>query len=163
MASKRPRVLGLEDLLALQKPLKERPSPLVYFSDKEFDGLLEGAVRLKRAPRGGRSFPTFEPWLDGGMVQSKCESPPGQICVGRWTPAGPGHGSGVFFDCRCSPVGGVDPPQLPCRLRIDSSPRFGCSGGCSPGEACRLEYFRNPKSGTTILSCECRAILVPNP
>ncbi len=87
MADKRPRVIGLKELLSLRKPLRERPAPLVYFSDKEFARLIKGAVEAKRRPRGA-PLATFEPWPAGGMVQSRCESPPGQVCVGRWTPAG---------------------------------------------------------------------------
>ena len=59
MAIERPRVIGLRELLALRKPLREVPAPLVFFTKKEFTRLIAG-----------------------GMVQGKCESPPGQTCFG---------------------------------------------------------------------------------
>jgi hypothetical protein len=161
MASKRPRVLGLEELLDLRKPLRERPAPLVYFSDAEFSRLVEGAVELKRMPRAAMPLARFEPWPGGGIVQQRCESPPGQICVGRWTPAGPGHGSGVFFDCVCQPVGEPPPLKRPCRLLLDAKPSFRCDGDCDAGGTCRLARFRDPKTGATVLDCACRAVLSP--
>jgi len=39
--TKRPRVIGLEDLLTLDKPLRERPAPLVYLTDAEFSRLTK--------------------------------------------------------------------------------------------------------------------------
>jgi hypothetical protein len=81
METKRPRVIGPDDLLELRRPLREKPAPLVYFSDREFTRLIKGAVELPRRPRGP-SVLIFDSWPCGGMVQGDCESPPGQTCFG---------------------------------------------------------------------------------
>jgi hypothetical protein len=164
MADKLPRVIGLDELLKLEKPLRERPTPLVYFSDKEFARLIKGALELKRRPAvGGGPFATFDPWPGGGVVQSRCESPPGQICVGQWTPAGPGHGGGVFFDCVCKPIdGGPSPQPKSCRLLIDAAGGFKCDGECPTG-LCRLGIYRDPSTQSYVLDCRCRSIGLPRP
>jgi hypothetical protein len=163
MPSKLPRVLGLDDLLRLRKPLRERPAALVYFTDKEFSRLLGDAVELKWMPRVVAPLARFEPWPDGGMVPERCASPPGFLCAGQWTPAGPEHGSGAFFECRCHKTV-VDPdplPLLPCRLKIDPVKRFTCVGNCQAGRTCRLAFFRDPNTGVTTLDCRCRVQLQP--
>jgi hypothetical protein len=155
MATKLPRVIGLEELLRLRKPLSERPAPLVYFSDSEFARLTKGATELKRAPSRGAPLAAFEPWAGGGMVQSRCESPEGQICWGQWT-IGPG-GGGVYFGCRCRLIGGGSIPLVPttCDLVLDKrSSRFECVGQCRAGLACGLSLYRQP-SGRTVLGCRC--------
>jgi hypothetical protein len=161
MAEKRPRVIGLEELLNLQEPLRERPAPLVYFSDKEFTRLIKGAEKLKRRPPGdARPLATFDLWPGGGVVQNRCESPPGQVCVGQWTPAGPGHGAGVFFDCVCK---GIDdgptlpPSKRPCQLVINQASGFQCDGECERG-VCRLGYYRDTSIGRYVLDCRCRIL-----
>jgi hypothetical protein len=119
MADKRPRVIGLDELLKLHKSLPEKPAPLVHCIDKEFARLTKDAVELPRRPRGA-PLTAVEPWRTGGMVQSKCESPAGQTCFGRWTPAGPGRGAGVYLECVCKGTkeeGG----SSRCRLRVSSS------------------------------------------
>jgi len=164
MVATLPRVLGLEDLLVLEKPVRERPGPLVYFSDAEFTRLTKGAVVLKRAPKLTTPLAAFDLWPGGGMVQSRCESPPGQICIGQWTPAGPDHGSGVFLGCRCTGPDTTPTPQpTPCQLMLDSTPRFRCVGECEGGKACRLARFQDPSSGRTTLSCACRVLLQREP
>jgi hypothetical protein len=156
MPTKLPRVIGLEELLSLAKPLKERPAPLVYFSGSEFKRLTEGATELKRRPSRDVLLPAFDQWGGGGMVQSRCESPPGQICFGQWRP-GPG-GAGVYFDCVCRPTEGGGPlpsPQKDCKLLIDkNTQRFQCSGDCRFG-SCRLGLYRDPSTGTVMLDCRC--------
>lgn len=153
MPTKMPRVIGLDDLLALEKPLRERPAPLVYFSDAEFKRLTREATELKRRPSPGVSLPTFEPWPDGGMVPTRCDSPPGQICFGLWRP-GPGRG-GVYFDCVCRAEPGRTPLPTPdCRLQIDKQNRvFSCTGSCRFG-ACSLGLYRD-SSGMVVLGCRC--------
>ena len=157
MATKLPRVIGLEELLSLAKPLKERPAPLVYFSDSEFKRLTEGATELKKRPAREVLLPAFDPWSGGGMVQSRCESPPGQICFGQWRP-GPG-GGGVYFECVCRATegGGLPPPtQKDCRLLIDTNTQsFTCSGECVFG-SCKLALYRDPNTGRVVLDCRCR-------
>jgi len=158
MASKRPRVIGLDELLNLRKPLREKPAPLVYFSDKEFARLIRGAVELPRRPPGA-PLASFEPWPSGGVVQSKCESPKGQVCFGRWTPAGPTHGSGVYLGCVCKAIGGgpeLPPPEDPCRLVLSPGRRFQCSGNCQVvGQACRLGVWQDATTGRFVLECRC--------
>jgi len=51
MSDRLPRVIGVKELLALDAPLRERPSPLVYFTDAEFKRAIKGAVELNRRPR----------------------------------------------------------------------------------------------------------------
>jgi hypothetical protein len=160
MADRFPRVIGLKELLSLRKPLRERPAPLVYFSDKEFAGLIKGADQLKRRPpSGARPLASFDDWPGGGVVQSQCESPPGQVCVGQWTPAGPGHGGGVFFTCDCKPIDGPTTPPLerPCRLMINPAGGFQCDGECKGG-ICRLGYYRDPATERYVLDCRCRVL-----
>ena len=135
MARERPRVIGLDELLKLRKPLPEKPAPLVYLTDKEFARLTKGAVELPRRPRGA-PLAAFEPWPTGGMVQSKCESLPGQTCFGRWTPAGPGRGAGVYLECVCKGIkddGGKPTPPTPCRARPARGWRISVLGQL-PGE-----------------------------
>jgi hypothetical protein len=159
MATKLPRVIGLKELRGLRKSLRERPAPLVYFSDREFARLVEGATELKRRPARQVPLAAFDPWPGGGMVQGNCESPEGQICYGQWT-VGPG-GGGVYFGCRCRGVAdGPEPPPstTPCQLAIDSSPsRFTCVGECKPGFACRLGLYKEP-NGRIVLDCRCTSI-----
>jgi hypothetical protein len=164
MAEKLPRVIGLEELLDLRKPLRERPAPLVYFSEKEFAGLIEGALQLKRRPPStARPLAMFDLWPGGGVVQSRCESPPGQVCVGQWTPAGPDHGAGVFFDCVCKAIEGSSPqPKRPCQLMIDPTSGFKCDGEC-PAGICRLGYYRDPSTQRYVLDCRCRSLGVLQP
>lgn len=163
MASKRPRVIGLEELLKLRRPLREKPAPLVYFSDKEFARLIKGAVELERRPRR-RPLATFESWPAGGVVQSTCESPPGQACLGQWTPAGPTHGSGVYLGCVCKGIvkGGPKPPLPPCQLLLSPSGGFQCSGNCQVlGQRCRLGVWKDPMTGRFVLECRCESSFVP--
>lgn len=61
MATKLPRVIGLEELLGLRKSVRDVLAPLVYFSDKEFARLTEGATELKRRPGRGASLPALIP------------------------------------------------------------------------------------------------------
>lgn len=154
--TKLPRVIGLEELLGLRRSLREKPAPLVYFSDREFARLTSDAVEVKRRPSRATPLAAFDPWPGGGMVQSRCESPPGQICFGQWT-VGPG-GGGVYFDCRCRgvPDGPKPPPPRPsCQLTIDtSSSRFACTGECDGGLGCRLGLYRD-SSGRVVLDCRC--------
>ena len=165
MPTKLPRVLGLEQQLRLRKAHDERPEPLVYFSDQEFKRLLKGALELDKKPRGPGPRPTFEPWPSGGMVPGKCESPPGQICWGRWT-VGPA-GGGLYFGCRCRLVDGgpVPPATQPCAIGIDATTRaFRCTGECSRGQDCKLGYYRDPVTRVVTLDCRCRApVIVVNP
>jgi hypothetical protein len=161
MASKRPRVIGLDELLQLDKPLRESPTPLVYFSDKEFARLIKGAVPLDRRPRG-TPLVAFDPWPGGGVVQSKCESPPGQVCFGRWTPAGEGRGSGVYLGCVCKAIEGGEPPPpppTPCQLVLRSDGGFACSGSCQGTQECRLGVWRDPKTRQFVLDCRCANIV----
>jgi hypothetical protein len=153
MASTLPRVIGLEQLLKLRKPLRERPAPLVYFTDREFSRLLDGATELTRRP-GKPPLAAFEPWSGGGMVQSRCESPEGQICYGQWTP-GPA-GGGVYFGCRCRLIeGGPSPvPSNPCTLSITPQGRFECVGTCDFGRSCGLAFYRD-QTGRYVLGCRC--------
>jgi len=153
MATKRPRVLGPNDLLELRRPLREKPAPLIYFTDREFARLIKGAVELSRRPRGP-SVLTFEPWPSGGMVQGECESPPGQICFGRWTPAGPGQGGGVYFECICTPT--VDrSPQIRCQAYLDTAGTLQCTGSCEGADQCRLGFWRNRVTHEVVLACRC--------
>src|SRR5262245_15319259 len=117
MSDQLPRVLGLKELLALKKPVRERPAPLLYFTDAEFKRSLKGALELKRRP-ANPPLVSFDPWNGGGVVQSRCESPAGQICFGQWTPAGPGRGGGIYFNCRCrATLQPIEPePRRPCQL-----------------------------------------------
>jgi hypothetical protein len=164
MASKRPRVIGLEELLRLRKPLREKPAPLVYFSAREFARLIKSAVELEDRPRG-TPLASFEPWPSGGVVQSRCESPPGQVCFGQWTPAGPTHGSGVYLGCVCKAIvkGGPPlPPPDPCQLVLSPRRGFQCSGNCQvPGQQCRLGVWKDPTTGRFVLECRCESRLVP--
>jgi hypothetical protein len=104
------------------------------------------------------------------MVQGRCESPPGQVCFGQWTPAGPGHEAGVFFGCECKGIDNgpvLPPPKRSCELMIDltqAQPRFQCVGNCKSGQICRLGYYRNPLTGSFALDCRCRFMrpLAPN-
>jgi hypothetical protein len=159
-----PRVIGLEELLTLQEPLREQPAPLVYFSDKEFARLIKGALQLKRQPAAKAGpLATFDLWPGGGVVQSRCESPPGQICVGQWTPAGPDHGGGIFFDCVCKPSdGGPSLQTRACRLLIDPAGDFKCDGECPSGD-CRLGIYRDTSTDRYVLDCRCRSIGLPRP
>lgn len=157
MSSKRPRVIGLEELLALRKPLRETPAPLVYFSDREFARLTKAAVELDRRPRNA-PLVAFERWPGGGMVQSQCDSPPGQICISnKWTPAGRGHSSGIFFGCTCKARDGELPPlEQPCQLLLHPTEGFRCAGACAtPDQTCRLGLWRDPDTGRTTLGCWC--------
>ena len=158
MAEKRPRVIGLRELLKLRKPLRESPAPLVYFSGREFARLIRSAVELPRRP-GGRPLAAFDPWPGGGIVQSRCESPPGQVCFGRWTPAGPGRGDGVYFDCVCKaiPDGPAPPtPKSSCQLAIGPAGALQCAGNCvAVGSRCRLGGWKDPATGRYILECRC--------
>jgi hypothetical protein len=154
MAAKLPRVIGLKELLSLRKPLRERPAPVAYFSDREFARLIEGATELRRRP-GAAPLAAFEPWSGGGMVQGRCESPEGQICYGQWTP-GPA-GGGVYLRCQCRPIdGGPVPPQprKPCELMISQQGRFQCAGECRFGRTCGLAFYRHPE-GSVMLGCRC--------
>lgn len=165
MPTKLPRVLGLEQLLRLRKTPSERPEPLVYFSDQEFKRLLKSALELDRKPRGPGPRPTFEPWPSGGMVPGKCESPPGQICWGRWT-VGPA-GGGLYFGCRCRRAdGGIVPlPKQPCTIGIDAETQtFRCIGECAQGQGCKLGFYRDPQTRIVTLDCRCRRSgIVVNP
>jgi hypothetical protein len=155
-----PRVIGLVELLKLREPLREKPAPLVYFTDKEFARLIKGATALKRRPRGA-PLATFEPWPAGGMVQSKCESPPGQVCFGRWTPAGSTHGAGVYFTCICRPEKRPLPPAPgTCRLMIGPNGVFQCTGICQQAQRCHLSAWRDPASGRYVLDCRCVSGLI---
>src|SRR5262245_29840540 len=115
MADRMPRVVGLKELLALEKPLRESPAPIIYFTEREFKRLIKGAEELERRPRGS-PLVTFDPWPGGGVVQGRCESPVGQVCVGRWIPAGPDRGGGIYFGCTCRGTSTVPPPPpSPCQ------------------------------------------------
>jgi hypothetical protein len=153
----RPVVLGPADLLRLGKLSEVKAPYLVYFTNKEFKTLLKGAVQSEvrlRAP-----VMVFTP-AAGGMVQSGCESPPGQVCVGRWTPAGPGHSAGVYFGCNCKvPRGEPTPRPLDCHLFIDASGTLRCEGKCTRGK-CTLLYTKEPASGQYRLTCSCRVTLL---
>jgi len=147
--------MGLDDLLALRTPLSEKPTPLVYFTDREFARLIKNAVRLPRRPRGTPVI-AFEPWPQGGMVQGDCRSgPEGQVCFGRWTPKGAGRSGGVYFGCVCRPIKGRRPPPTPppCQLYLDSSGTLGCGGTCAG--PCQLGLWKDPVSGTVLLGCRC--------
>lgn len=157
MADKLPRVLGLAELLEIKSPLKGKAAPLVYFSEREFRRLLAGVDELKRPPRRTSSLPTFTPVAGGGVVQSACTSPEGQICLGQWIPAGLKHGSGVFFGCRCRGPEGTPEIDAPtCQLKLDGT-SFTCVGECSTGgHVCKLGYWRDISTGTVVLECRCR-------
>jgi hypothetical protein len=159
MADMLPRVVGLAELLRLEKPLREKPAPVVYFTDREFARLLKGVVELKRVPPGAIGMPAFLPWPGGGVVQQSCTSPPGQVCIGQWIPAGPTHGSGVYFGCDCKVIGdGPKPPPPTCRVLLDGE-RFRCIGECKEGgRACQLGFWRDSKTGMYTLSCRCRPL-----
>jgi hypothetical protein len=161
MAEKLPRVIGLEELLKIRKPLRERPAPLIYFSDKEFTRLIAGALQLKRRPPSAAlPLAMFDLWPGGGVVQSGCESPPGQVCVGQWTPGGRGRGAGVFFGCVCKGIDdgpSIPPLQRPCQLMIDPNSGFKCDGECEGG-VCRLGYYRDTSTGRYVLECRCRSL-----
>jgi hypothetical protein len=155
MSDRFPRVIGLDELLALEKPLRERPSPLIYFSDRQFARLLTGAIELKRAPRSATGLSKFDGWPGGGMVQSECTNPEGQVCTGQHIPGGRLHPGGVFFDCHCKAGGGVTPAPR-CRLLLDKD-GFRCVGECEArGSSCRLAYWRDPATRTVTLDCRCR-------
>ena len=158
MATELPRVIGLKDLLALREQIKEKPAPLVFFSMKEFERLLRGIEPLKRAPKATFGRPSFVP-VSGGMVQSGCDSPPGQVCVGQWVPAGPGHRSGIFFGCRCRPVvAGPSLEPVTCRVRLDEG-GFSCAGDCKvSGRRCALGYWKDQATGVYTLDCRCRPL-----
>jgi hypothetical protein len=77
MASKRPRVIGLDELLNLRAPLREKPAPLVYLSDKEFArrrSLID--ARAGAAPARAQS-PRAPYALVPGWVSRDCAIPPG--------------------------------------------------------------------------------------
>jgi hypothetical protein len=156
MAERLPRVLGLAELLALKEPLREKPAPLIYFTDREFARLLKGVEELERAPRVTFGRPTFVP-TGSGVVQSSCSSPPGQVCVGQTIPSGPDHPGGIFFDCRCKVIDEPTPiPLITCRVLLDEK-GFRCVGDCgATGRTCRLGYWRDPKTGIVTLDCRCR-------
>ena len=157
MADKRPRVIGLRELLKLRRSLRESPAPLVYFSGREFARLIRTAVELPRRP-SGPPLASFDPWPGGGMVQSRCESPPGQVCFGRWTPAGPGRGQGIYFECVCRPEPGgpPPPPEPPCQLLIAPTGAFQCAGTCADtAQGCRLGVWKDPSTGRFVLDCRC--------
>jgi len=155
-----PRVIGLDELLALDQPLGERLAPLVYFTDAEFKRALKGAIELDRRP-AKPPLAAFDTWGGGGVVQSSCQSPPGQICFGQWTPAGDGRSAGVYLGCICKGVDGgrTGPtPVRPCQLYIDTSGAFQCSGECATLlQRCRLGYWRDPSTGRYVLDCRCAA------
>lgn len=155
MADKLPRVIGLADLLRLEKPLREKPEPLVYFSDREFTQLLKRVVELPRRPRGDASLATFMPWPGGGFVQQRCENPPGQICAGQWVPAGPERAGGLYFGCRCRLVDGGIVPVPACRLVLTAT-SFECAGECARRASCLLGFWRNPETREVTLDCRCR-------
>jgi hypothetical protein len=159
-----PRVIGLAELLGLSKSIREKPAPLVYFTDREFRLMIKGVVELNRAPRGLVDMPTFLPWPGGGVVAASCSSPPGQICVGPWTPAGPGHGSGVFMGCRCRQVNEPLPvPNRACEILLDADGRLNCVGDCGKsGKSCKLGYWRDPKTGIYTMQCRCERMLKAN-
>jgi hypothetical protein len=162
MAVKLPRVLGLADLLRLQKPLREKPEPLVYLTDREFGRLLKGADELPLRPRGNASLATFLPWPGGGMVQQSCESPPGQNCVGQWVPAGPRRSGGLYFGCRCHAADGGIEIVPTCQLLLTST-GFRCVGECTRGGACRPGYWRDPNTRRVTLDCRCRPVILTAP
>lgn len=160
MAERMPRVLGLADLLRLERPLREKPEPLVYFSDPEFARLLKGVDELPRPPRGTAALATFLPWPGGGMVQQGCESPAGQVCTGQWVPAGSGRSAGLYFGCRCRAVeGGIEPVPLACQLLLTAS-GFQCAGECTRGGSCVLGYWRDPDTRRVTLDCRCRRLVL---
>jgi len=154
MADNAPRVLGLKQLLGLKKPLRERPAPLVFFTDAEFKRAIRGAIELKRRP-AERPLVAFTPW-EGGLVQDKCESPEGQICFGQWIPAGQGRDAGIYFGCRCRGTSTPPPPPLRCQLVLDPNGGFKCTGQCSPAsQTCQLAFWRDPATGRYVLTCRC--------
>jgi hypothetical protein len=153
----KPRVIGLADLLALERPLEEEPAPLVYFTDDEFAMLISDAIPLRRPPsKTATMLARFERWPGGGVVQSQCSSPDGQICHGKWIPPGPGRSGGVYFDCRCTIVT-ADPPLRPlsCQLELTAI-RFVCAGECQAGHRCRLATVSDGQFGPIALWCSCR-------
>jgi hypothetical protein len=126
VADRRPRVVGLAELLRPRKPLREKPAPLVYFSDKEFARLIKGAAELKRRPRA---------------------------------PARSTHGAGVYLACVFQ--GKPRPPENPCRLLINPTTGFRCSGNCKiAGHGCRLARWTHPTTGRIVLECRCERRLV---
>ena len=160
MGDRLPGVVGLKELLALKKPLRERPAPLVYFTDAEFKRLIKGAVELKRRP-ANPPLAAFDPWSGGGVVQSRCESPPGQICFGQWTPAGPGRSGGIYFECRCRGTPpAIEPPPPTCQLVLDASGTFQCTGECASTLRCGLAYWRDPNTGRYVLNCRCTGLVL---
>jgi hypothetical protein len=155
MSDRLPGIVGLKELLALKKPLRERPAPLVYFTEAEFKRSIKGALELKRRP-SNPPLAAFDPWSGGGVVQSRCESPPGQICFGQWTPAGPGRGSGIYFACKCRrTLTIIEPPSRSCQLVLDASGIFQCTGECAKGSSCGLGVWRDPNTGRYLLDCRC--------
>src|SRR5215471_17498730 len=156
METKRPRVLGPDDLLKLRRPLREKPAPLVYFSDREFARLIRGAVKLPRRPRGPFAL-TFDPWPSGGMVQGACESPTGQTCYGQWLP-GPG-GGGVYFECVCTPTAGSGGSFTPvCQAFLAASGTLQCAGSCEGAAQCRLGFWRDRATHQVVLGCYCATL-----
>jgi len=153
MASRLPELVGLADLLKLTKPLGGRSPILVYFSEREFKTLLRDAIQVRSRPKSPAM--AFIP-LGGGMVMDRCDSPPGQTCVGRWTPAGSGRSGGVYFDCRCV-VTEPQPPKRPCRMLLNASGRLQCEGECEKtGHSCTLRSWRDPKTGRFVVECACQ-------
>jgi len=165
MPTERPRVIGLRELLRLKKSLRETPAPLVYFSNREWRRLIKGAVELPRRPRGA-PLAAFDPWPGGGMVQGKCESPEGQICFGRWTPAGPDHGAGIYFGCVCRATKKTPPPpRVRCQLLLAPTGQLSCAGTCDGLDLCQLLGWRDPATGRYVLDCRCTggAIVLASP
>jgi hypothetical protein len=159
MSERLPQVLGLKELLASEKSLRAIPGPVVYFSDKEFQRAIKDALPLKRRPTNP-PLAAFDPWSGGGFVQSRCESPPGQICFGRWTGAGPGRAAGIYFNCTCrrAPRGPVvkEPALRHCELMLDPSGVFRCTGVCPNNlQRCQTAFWRDPASGRYVLDCRC--------
>jgi hypothetical protein len=83
MASKRPRVIGLDELLNLRAPLREKPAPLVYLSDKESArrrSLIDARARAATVPlvAPARAPSPRAPYaLVPGWVSRDCAIPPG--------------------------------------------------------------------------------------
>jgi hypothetical protein len=129
---------------------------LVYFTNKEFKTLLKGAIESEGPLRAPAMV--FTP-VAGGMVQSGCASPPGQVCVGRWTPPGPGHSGGVYFGCNCKAINGDPSPQPVCFMFMDSTGTLRCEGKCTRG-TCTLVSAVDPATGQRRVTCSCRVTLV---
>lgn len=161
MADKLPRVIGLDELLSLTKPLRERPAPLIYFTEREFKRMLKGVIALDRPTRGADGVAKFLPWPGGGLVPASCSSPDGQICIGPVTFGGvAGNPTGVIFGCQCHPVDGLPPPFV-CQVVVTKEKRFSCTGKCEkPGHECQIGYWRDPKTGTYTMQCRCKTELV---